>query len=132
MSRTLVNFFLDLSLLIVLAGLTAVSVITEFAFPPATSAQGWMLWGYNYDAWSRFRFGLLCLFLLGVLVHVMLHWTWVCGVVITRLLGGRGKDVLRDDGLRTLYGVTTLITFLTVVGTAVAAAILSVEKTIAG
>ncbi len=129
MSRIVVNFLLDLSLLITLVSLATVSVINEFAFPPGTSAKGWLLWGYSYDAWSRFEFGLLCVLLLGVLVHVMLHWTWICGVVVSRLLGGRGKNVLHDDGLRTLHGVTTLIVILTVVGSVVAAAMLMIEDT---
>jgi hypothetical protein len=128
MPRAVVNFFLDFSLLVVLASLAAVSAINEFAFPPGTSAKGWTLWGYSYDAWSRFQFGLLCVLLLCVLAHVMLHWTWVCGVVVTRLLAGRGKPVVRDDGLRTLYGVTTLIVILTLVGSVVAAAMLTIEN----
>ncbi|MCA9103687.1 MAG: DUF4405 domain-containing protein [Planctomycetales bacterium] len=128
MSRTIVNFFIDFALLLIVAVLAAVSVITQHVFPPGTSAKGWTLWGFSYDAWTRFEFVLLCVLLLAVLVHVMMHWTWVCGVVVTRLLRGRGKEVTRDDGLRTLYGVTTLIVILLSVGGVVAAAVLTIQS----
>jgi hypothetical protein len=36
----------------------------------------------------------------------MLHWSWVCSVITTRLLRRSGKV---DDGIQTLYGVGTLI-----------------------
>ena len=68
--------------------------------------------------WER-KFALTCVFLLGVLLHVMLHWTWVCGVVIGKLLRRKEQLAQQDDGTRTLYGVATLILFLAAVGAAV-------------
>ena len=76
LSKTLVNFWLDVALMLAFTGL---------------------------------QFGLHCILGLGVVVHVMLHWTWVCGVISRKLLRQRE---LPDDGIRTVYGVGLLIVLL--------------------
>ncbi len=53
MSRTVVNFFLDLTLLLLLAALGASAVVVQYVFPPGTSSAGWSLRGCSYNAWSR-------------------------------------------------------------------------------
>lgn len=128
MQRTLINFWLDLTLLILfLAGLWA-SFVIRFVFPPGTLADGWLLWSWTYDQWADFRFLLICLFALAVLVHVMLHWSWVCGVITSRLLRRRdGKRRNWDDGTRTLYGVGLLVVLFNILGLAFAAAVLTVQ-----
>lgn len=128
MQRTLINFWLDLTLLILLlAGLWA-SFVIRFVFPPGTLADGWLLWGWTYDQWTDFRFLLICLFAMAVLVHVMLHWSWVCGVITSRLLRRRdGKRRNWDDGTRTLYGVGLLVILFNILGLAFAAAVLTVQ-----
>jgi hypothetical protein len=68
-----------------------------------------MLWKMNYGQWCSLQFGLHCILGLGVVVHVMLHWTWVCGVISRKLLRQRE---LPDDGIRTVYGVGLLIVLL--------------------
>ena len=82
-------------------------------------AGGWTLWGLDYEGWSSVQVSLLGVILLAILVHVMLHWKWVCGVIATRLLHRPGKV---DDGTETLYGVALLIVLvMTTTGLLVAA-----------
>ncbi|MFM7166372.1 MAG: DUF4405 domain-containing protein [Planctomycetaceae bacterium] len=108
-SRTLVNFVLDLALMLLFTALSIVAVIVQFVFPPGVSAKGWHLWGLNYGQWCGLQFGLLSTLGFGIVVHVMLHWTWVCSVLARQILGQ--KDV-PDNGLRTVYGVALLIGLL--------------------
>ena len=82
------------------------------------------LWGFDYDAWSGIQFGLLAVLTVGILVHVMLHWSWVCNVLANRL-GGRKSRV--DEGMQTIYGVGLLIILLNVIGIGVAAAKLMIQ-----
>ncbi len=126
-SKTMVNFWIDVALLALFAALAASSAVVQYVFPPGTSAEGWRLWGLSYNAWSRIQFGLTSVLALGILVHVMMHWTWVCGVVVNKLLKRKDQWATMDDGIRTLYGVTTLIVVFIVIGVIVAAANLSLE-----
>lgn len=119
-----INLLLDTALLITFMALYFAAVVVRFVFPPGPAADGWTLWGLDYDAWGGIQFALLAVLALGILVHVMLHWSWVCNVIATRL-AGRGARV--DDGLQTIYGVGLLIGLLLTVGTALAAAVLTVK-----
>ncbi len=128
-SRTWINFWLDCGLLCLFTALCWCAVVVQFVFPPAPDASGWTLWGWDYTQWSSLQFGLLAAFALSVLVHVMLHWSWVCGVLASRL-GRRGEDGGKphwDDGIRTLLGVATLIGVLHVIGIGVAIAVLTIQ-----
>lgn len=118
-SRTMVNFWLDAALAIVFVCLCITAVIVQFVFPVGVAARGWMLWGLTYGGWSSLQFALVAILGLGVLVHVMLHWPWVCSVFAKRVLG-RGQ--VPDDGIRTVYGVSLLITLLMLGAVAVGAA----------
>ena len=127
LTRTDINFCLDFLLLIIFVALCTCSVIVDFVFPIGTHADGWSLWSQGYASWSRIRFWLLATLAAAILVHVMLHWSWVCGVVASRF-GKKGKSVaLQDDPSRTLWGVGLLILLINVVGTIIAAAVLSIH-----
>jgi hypothetical protein len=89
MSRTLLNFLLDSLLLIAFSVLVWSAVIVRFVFPPAQGSKGWLLWGLSYDQWISVQFAMVAILALGVLLHVMLHWSWVCGLLAARL--GRGR-----------------------------------------
>jgi hypothetical protein len=120
-----VNLVLDVGLLVVFVALLFTAVVVRFVFPPGPAAGGWRLWGLDYDAWGGIQFGLVATLALGVLVHVMLHWSWVCNMVAGRCLKTRQGRV--DDGLQTIYGVGLLIVLLTAVGVALAAAVLTIR-----
>jgi len=127
MSRTLLNFWLDVVLLLLFSSLLWCIFVIRFVFPPGTAASGWSLWGWTYDQWFDFQFGCACAMALAVLVHVMLHWTWVCGVITSRLLPKRETKRLWGDGERTLVGVGLLVVLFNLLGLAFAVATLSVQ-----
>jgi hypothetical protein len=127
MSRTVINFLLDTTLLVTFCALIFTSVIVRFIFPPGPDARGWLLWGLSYDQWATVQFVAVAFLALGILLHVMLHWSWICGVIATRT--ARDKKVRIDEGTQTLYGVALLIVLLNVLGLAIAIAALSVRST---
>lgn len=124
MSKTILNFWLDATLLAVFSALCCISAILQFVFPVGPSALGWTLWGWDYIAWRDLQFATLCLFSLGVLVHVMLHWSWVCGVITTRIVATQSRP---DDGIRTIWGVATLIVLFHLLAAVVAAALFTIQ-----
>jgi hypothetical protein len=125
LSRAQVNFLLDTLLLILFCTIMATAVIVRFVFPPGPDAAGWRLWGYGYHAWCTVQFALIAALALGILIHLMLHWSWVCGIVVTQF--ARNKRTKIDEGTQTILGVGLLIVLLNLLGLAIAAAALSIR-----
>ncbi len=126
-TRTDVNFWLDSMLLAVFLGLIFVTVVLRFIFPAIEDARQWTLWSWSMTEWMGAQFVLLCVFALGILVHLMLHWTWICGVLTQRVLPRRSKGRTWNDGMRTIFGVGLMIVILNVLGGLIAAAALMVK-----
>jgi hypothetical protein len=127
-SKTMWNFWLDTTMLVVFILMLWSATIVRFVFPPAVSAKDWTLWSWNVDQWIGFHYASLCGFTFLVVLHLMLHWSWVCGVVASRFIkrsAGKKKNV--DDGTRTLWGVGLLIVLLNVMGIGIAAAVLMIQ-----
>lgn len=123
-SRTLINFWLDAFLLLVFSLHSISAVIVQFVFPPGVAAKGWTLWSMNFGQWCSVQFFFLSVLAFGILVHVMLHWSWVCGVIARKFLHQRE---LPDDGIRTVYGVGLLIVLLLSGATVVGIAMMSIK-----
>lgn len=127
MSRTVLNFWLDALMLLLFLAVLWCSFVVRFVFPPASAATGWTLWGWDYVQWQDAQFYLLCGFAFAVLVHIMLHWNWVCGVISSRFFR-RGKKKQLTDGEQTLFGVGLLAIAIHVLGIAFFAAMLSIQS----
>jgi len=128
MSRTIVNFWLDALLLLIFVSLVWVNLIVRFVFPPALQSTGWTLWGLGYEQWINAQFALTSAMAGAVLLHVMLHWSWIWGVAASRLPRSDSKKARADEGTRTLWGVGLLIVVLHVLGIGMALAALFIQK----
>jgi hypothetical protein len=124
-SIALINFWLDAGLLVTIAFLGWVTAMLQVVFPAPTAAVGWELWGLTFNEWHNTQFVALCVFALLVLVHVMLHWNWVCSIIATQVLR---LETRPDDGMQTIYGVSTLIVLLMIIAGTIIAALLSVHR----
>lgn len=125
-SRTGVNFWLDALLLMLFVALATVSVIVRFIFPPGPQAAGWLLWGWTFSEWHDAQFTLLCVLAFGILVHVMLHWNWVCSVAAHRVSKWLGRPSQADEGTQTVLGVGLMIVILNIIGLVAAVAKLTI------
>jgi len=113
-TRTDVNFWLDCLLGLVFLALVAITMLLRFAFPRAQDSYGWTLWGYSYDDFIQAQFVVLAVLTLLILVHVMLHWNWLCSVAQQRVLNSDNKKP--DNGWQTIIGVGLMIALLNVLG----------------
>jgi len=126
-SKTVVNFAVDAFLLLLVVALLFSAAVLRFVFPAPSDSAGWTLWGFDYDAWSSFQFVLVAILGLAILLHVMLHWAWVCGVVATKILRRSAGKAKIDDGEQTLWGVGMLIVVVNVLGVLVGLAYLMLQ-----
>jgi len=127
MSWTIINFWLDACLMVVFLTNLWCAFVIRFIFPSPTNAGGWLLWGWSYTDWANAQFWGLCILAAGILVHVMLHWTWVCGVVAGQFAPRKdGRKRMWTDGERTLVGVGMMVTIIVIMGIAFAAANFSI------
>lgn len=132
MSRTVVNFWLDCFLLLQFLTLCWSGVVGQFVFPSGPHSSGWELWGWNSAEWGDFHFGVLATLAGTVLLHLILHWSWVCGVIRSHTMGKDRNQVRHIDSSNTLWGVGLLIVIVNLLGFAVAAAALSIHAPIRG
>jgi hypothetical protein len=101
MKRSSVNFVIDLISLIDLLGLTFTGAIMKWVLPPGTGGEGRQLHGgrgrggehiekflsLGRHDWGSVHFWLAVVFLALMVVHIVLHWTWIKSYIKCRLLG---------------------------------------------
>jgi len=102
---TIVNFWLDVVLLVLFMIQAWMLAVLHVVFPRGAGAE-WRIWGMTPLDWSEALFTTYCIFAVGIVVHVMFHWPWICGVVATRLFGRKAG---KDDGSHTLIGVGVIV-----------------------
>lgn len=110
--NTIINFWLDVVLLALFMIQAWMFAVLHVVFPRGAGGD-WTLWGGTPLDWSEALFTTFCVFAVGIVVHVMLHWTWICGVFATRLLGRKAG---KDDGSHTLIGVGLIVVLLHLLG----------------
>ncbi len=115
-SRSAVNFALDCFLLLAFLCMLWMTLLIRFIFPSPSEATNWSLWGWEYATWVEFQFSAIVIFGVLVLIHLVLHWTWVCGFITGRLAKRFNISARLTESTRTLYGVTTLIVVMTFMG----------------
>jgi len=110
MKRAVWNQVIDLLAAISLLAMIGTGYILRFPLPPATNRTH-ELWGLSRHEWGTIHaWASLCL-LAVLLVHVVLHWEWIYGVVRRRI-----TDAKAGAQARFRAGVVTLLLFVAVVG----------------
>jgi hypothetical protein len=127
-SRAIVNWFLDLALALSLLAAIWTAALLQFVFPAGAEGDGWSLLGWSKPHWSTFHFACLFFFTVLALVHVMLHWSWVCGIVAQQLSKRSGRKIVFEDSMQTLVGVALLVAALHVLGGLLIAAMLLIRE----
>jgi len=112
-SKTIINFWLDATLLVLFVLLAWCEGVLRFVFPQRTDVTGWSLWGGDVVDWRQFQFVIFCIFSGGIALHVMLHWSWICGVINAQLLK---RKAIKEDGSDTLIGVGLIALILHIIG----------------
>ncbi len=115
MARSTLNFVVDLVTFIVMLAMTATGLLIRFVLPPG-SGERHSLWDYTRHDWGDVHFWLAVALGGLVLVHLALHWSWVCSLVwrwcASRDARAGPKFALR----RNLVGVVLVLSITGLIG----------------
>lgn len=90
MRRDALNFVVDLLALVAMMGLIATGLVQRYLLPPGSrGGRGLLLWGLGRHEWGDVHFWIAVALGALLVLHVALHWTWVC-VLVTRWLRPAG------------------------------------------
>lgn len=84
MRRDTLNFIVDLLALLAMIGLIATGALLTWVVPPGSrGGAGLSFWGLGRHDWGDIHFWVAVALVALMVLHVALHWTWVC-VIVTR------------------------------------------------
>lgn len=114
MNRSRLNFALDAISLLLMLALLETGLVIRYLLPPGRQGgHGLTLWGWDRHQWGELHFWVAASLTGLMVVHVALHWTWVCGVT-RRLL--RVSSTAPMAARANLYGGVFLTLVLLVTG----------------
>jgi hypothetical protein len=108
MKRNFLNFFVDLASALVLLGIVATGLILRFVLPPG-SGRGRVLWAWNRHEWGDVHFWLAVAAGALLLVHVALHWRWICVIAVRLCRRGGGEQDYPGGMGRNLAGAAFVV-----------------------
>jgi len=123
MRRSLLNWLIDLVLFLSVLGLLLTGLLMEFILPPGS--RGDAVWSLSRHAWGDIHFWFAVAMIAIAVLHVVLHWGWVCTAAM-KLLNRTAVAPKRMQ--RHVAGATVVVALLLIVGGFFAAA--SSAKTI--
>lgn len=108
-TRTSTNFWLDLVSLVVMLGLVGTGGLMHFVLPPGTG-HSLALLGLGRHDFGEMHWYLAIAAVVLLVVHLLLHWSWVCGVV-GKAVGSSAPSRRAQTtwGLSLLFGVVVLL-----------------------
>ncbi|UCG58321.1 MAG: DUF4405 domain-containing protein [Phycisphaerales bacterium] len=115
MKRNTLNFWIDLISLLVMLGLAWTGLLIHYVLPPGTGGRhagsARTVWGLGRHDWGTIHF-YLAVSLIGLMVvHVWLHWSWVCATV-NKLRCAESASGMQ----RVVYGIVLLLIIAVVMG----------------
>jgi len=111
--RSAVNFLIDVLTFLVFFAKVWTGFLIHYVLPPGGGrGHALTLWGMNRHDYGKAHFYLALAMIILIVVHLWLHWSWVCSVLSNMVGASRPKRIRRA-----IYGVTlSLIIGLGTVG----------------
>jgi hypothetical protein len=109
MRKNTLNFIVDLLTLLAILAMIGTGLIMYFTLPPGSGSRGLILWGLGRHDWGDVHFWSSVALGALLVLHVALHWAWVCGTIRRLVHGPSGARGGGRSGLDNLYGVAFLI-----------------------
>ena len=133
MKKHRLNFAVDLVTLLLMLAMVATGLIIRYVLPPGSGGHdggpALSVWGLSRHGWGAVHFWLAVAVAVVLLLHVALHWAWVCGVVRRWVVGSEAQGRKQPRDVRVAYGVALIGTLTVMVAGFVWLANRSVERT---
>ncbi len=111
MRKNAVHFTLDTIALVAMLALVGTGLLMRYTLPPGSGGQA--VWGLGRHDWGGIHFWIAVGLIVLMVVHVTLHWTWVCGTARRVGVGEARTGARRNPRRDNLIGLAFL-TFLVV------------------
>lgn len=96
MRRNTLNYIVDVATLLAIFAMIATGLLIRFVLPPGTSGRHGgrelSLWGLNRHEWGDVHFWAAAVLGALLVIHVALHWSWVC--IMSLRMAGRTEGQL--------------------------------------
>lgn len=118
MRRNTLNFLVDALTLLAIFVMIATGLVIRFVLPPGTGGRhgghGLVLWGMGRHDWGGVHFWASIVLGVLLLLHVALHWSWVC---MTLYRWMKGTDAGQPGAAsRHAYGLGFLVALVVLFG----------------
>lgn len=118
MNRNKLNLATDVLTLILFQAMVVTGLVVRFLLPPGSGGRRGgprlTLWGLGRHDWGDVHFWMSLTLVLLLVVHVGLHWSWVCETV-RRAFNPRAEGRLSNP-VRHLYGAMFLAAVAIAIG----------------
>jgi hypothetical protein len=108
MRKNTLNYIVDALTLIAIVGMTGTGLIVRYTLPAGSGGRGLVLLGMDRHEWGGLHFWMAVGLGALLVLHVALHWAWVCGTT-RRLLRRGAKGGQARSGWDNAYGVGFLV-----------------------
>ena len=127
MKRSTVNFVVDVLTLLVVLMMIYTGLLLKWVLPPG-SGHTKVLWGYARHDWGQVHFWIAVALGGLLLVHLFLHWTWICAMVAKAVRHGKADTAKMGAKTQYLYGLGILAAVVVLFVLLLSVASMSVEK----
>lgn len=108
MKRSTLNFAIDAATLVVMLAMIATGLLVRFILPPG-SGERRVLWEYSRHDWGDVHFWLAVALGGLVFVHIALHWSWICSLVLSWVPHADSSIKRKSEIRRNLAGAALMI-----------------------
>lgn len=130
MKRNILHFCVDALSLLVMLAMVATGLLMRFVLPPGSGGTR-TLWQWGRHDWGELHFYLAAALGVLLLVHLSLHWRWVC-MTIAGWVRRNGGAYQGGAGRRGVYGLVALIVVTALLGGLLYLAAANVRETEGG
>lgn len=94
MTRNMLNFIVDTIIAVLALSMVVTGLLLRWVLPPGSGQQR-TLWGLDRHGWGDVHWWLALLLVGMVVLHLVLHWRWVCTMVARVCRRGSGAPSRR-------------------------------------